>query len=60
MNISISLSENERAALWRLASETGTNPDAAAHIALREFLISVGFLEPAQELDYDTATEGTA
>ena len=60
MNFSISLSEDERMALWRFASETGTNPDAAAHITLREFLISAGLLEPAPELDYDTETEGTA
>ncbi|UPT53394.1 hypothetical protein [Synechococcus phage Ssp-JY39] len=60
MKIIVALSTDERLALRRFASETGEDMNAAAGVALREFLISAGFLEPERELDYDTETEGTA
>lgn len=59
MRITLDLSTDEHQALRRFASETGEELDAAARIALREFLISAGFLEPTYDLDYDTETEGT-
>ena len=46
MSISLTLPQGERLAPHRFANETGEEPDAAAGIAIREFLISVGMLEP--------------
>lgn len=60
MRITLTLSTDERLALRRFANETGEDLDAAAGIALREFLISVGMLEPAHELVEDTETAGEA
>lgn len=60
MRIALDLSSDERLALHRFANETGGDLNAAAHVAIREFLISAGFLEPERELDYDTEMEGTA
>lgn len=45
MRITLDLSPDERIALRRFANETGEKLDAAAHIALREFLIGIGMLE---------------
>lgn len=56
----ITLSTDERLALRRFANETGEDLDVAAGIALREFLISVGMLEPTSELAEDTETVGEA
>lgn len=60
MRVTIDVSPGERQALRRFANETCQELDAAANIAIREFLISAGFLEPEQKMDYDTETEGTA
>jgi hypothetical protein len=43
--IVLALKTDERLALRRFASETGEELDAAAHIAIREFLIGIGMLE---------------
>lgn len=51
MKITLELSTDERLALHRFASETGEELDAAAHIAIREFLTSVGMLEPKNDND---------
>lgn len=60
MRITLTLSTDERLALRRFANESGEELDAVAGIALREFLISVGMLEPAYELAEDTETVGEA
>lgn len=58
MKITLNLATDERIALRRLSNETGEDLADAAHIALREWLIAHGYLEPLHELDEDTATEG--
>lgn len=60
MRITLTLSTDERIALRRFANETGEELDAAAGIAIREFLISVGMLEPTYELADGTETAGEA
>ena len=54
MKITLTLSTDESLALRRFANETGEDMDAAAGIALREFLIGLGILEP--EIDDGEAT----
>lgn len=60
MKITLDLATDESIALRRFASETGEDLDAAAHMAIREYLISVGMLELQHELDEDTETQGEA
>lgn len=60
MKITIELATDEAIALRRFANETGEELDAAAHLAIREFLIGVGMLELPHELDEDTETAGEA
>ncbi len=60
MKITLDLTTDERIALRRFANETGEELDAAAHIAIREFLTSVGMLDLAYELAEDTETLGEA
>ena len=60
MKITLDLTTDERIALRRFANETGEELDAAAHVALREFLISVGMLDLTYELAEDTETLGEA
>ena len=45
MKITLTLSTMERIALRRFANETGEDLDAAAQLAIREFLIGIGMLE---------------
>lgn len=61
VQITIDLAVDERIALRRLASEQGIDGlELAAKVAIREFLIGVGMLEPKHELDEDTETVGEA
>lgn len=60
MRITLDLATDESIALRRFANETGKELDVSAHIGLREYLISAGFLEPPHELDEDTETAGEA
>ncbi len=60
MTITIELTSRERVALERVAKETGEELDAAAGIAIREFLISLGMLGPTYDLAEDTVTAGEA
>lgn len=60
MKITLTLSTDERIALRRFAHETGEELEDAAHMALREYLISSGMLELAHELGEDTETVGEA
>lgn len=45
MKIALNLAADESLALRRFANETGEGLDAAAHLAVREFLIGIGMLE---------------
>lgn len=56
MKITVDLATDESLALRRFANETGEELDAAAQLAIREFLIAVGMLEPTHDLDEDTET----
>ncbi|MFC5385152.1 hypothetical protein ACFPLB_04130 [Aquamicrobium segne] len=60
MKITITLSTAERIALRRFAAMTGKDLDDAAHLALREYLISSSDLEPEYDLGEDTETAGSA
>lgn len=60
MKITLTVSTDERIALRRFAHETGEELEGAAHIALREFLISSGMLELEHDLGEDTETVGSA
>lgn len=60
MKITLDLAPDESIALRRFANETGEELDAAARLAIREYLISAGMLEPPHELDEDTETQGEA
>lgn len=59
-DVGFDLSTDERLALRRFANETGEDLDAAAHIGLRDFLISVGMLELTFELAEHTEAAGEA
>ena len=58
ITLTLDLATDEALALRRFANETCEELDAAAHIALREFLIGVGMLELPHELDEETETAG--
>ncbi len=60
MKITLTLSTDERIALRRFAKATGKSLDDAAHLALREYLISIGDLELLHELGAETETAGSA
>jgi len=45
MKITLDLATDESLALRQFANETGEDLDAAAQIAVREFLIGIGMLE---------------
>lgn len=61
MKITITLSSEERIALRRFASEfSHVSLEEATASALRDFLISSGYLELPHELDEDTETLGEA
>ncbi|PWJ80596.1 hypothetical protein C7441_112138 [Pseudaminobacter salicylatoxidans] len=60
MKSSLELSTNERLALRRLANERGLSLDEAAAAALRDWLISNGYLELEHELAADAETAGNA
>jgi len=45
MKIALDLATDESLALRRFANETGGDLEAAAHLAVREFLIGIGMLE---------------
>ncbi|MET3790689.1 hypothetical protein [Aquamicrobium terrae] len=60
MKITLTLLTDERIALRRFANATGKSLDDAAHLALREYLISTGDLEMLHELGEDTETAGEA
>lgn len=51
MKVTFDLSADEHEALLRFANESGEDMGAAARIAIREFLISVGMLEPESDGD---------
>lgn len=54
MKITIDLATDEAVALRRFANETGEDLDAAAQLAVREFLIGIGMLElPESDNDND-------
>jgi hypothetical protein len=61
MSLSLTLSTAERLALRRFAAEfdLATLEDAAA-AALRDFLITAGYLELPHELDEESETMGEA
>lgn len=60
MKITLTLLTAERIALRRFANATGKSLEDAAHLALREYLISTGDLELLHELDAETETVGSA
>ncbi len=60
MKITLTLSTDERIALRRFANATGKSLEDAAHLALREYLISTGDLELLHELGEDAETVGEA
>lgn len=63
MKLTLTLQTDEAIALRRLANELGGDLDAAAQIALRDWLIGQGLLELPDEpdvLDEDTETVGEA
>lgn len=60
MKLTITLSTDESIALRRFASADGVDLPAAAQVAIREFLISLGMLELEHDLDEDTETLGEA
>ncbi len=60
MRITLDLGADVSTALRRFATETGMEIDAAAHIAIREFLIITGALELLQDMDEDSDTKGKA
>lgn len=60
MKLTLTLSTDERIALRRFAAETASpDLDEAAHLAIREYLISAGLLE-FHDLDEGTETVGEA
>lgn len=61
MDIKITLSTSVRIALRRFASEFDqATLEDAAEAALREYLITTGYLEVGYDLDEDTETAGEA
>ncbi|WP_019170705.1 hypothetical protein [Pseudaminobacter salicylatoxidans] len=58
--ISINLTTAERLALRRFSVEPCLSLDEAATVALRDWLISNGYLELEHELAADTETAGNA
>lgn len=61
MRITLDLATDERLALRRLAAELGNYPlEEAARLALRDYLISSGYLDLPADLDEDTETMGEA
>lgn len=59
MKITLYLDTDVAIALRRFAVEANEDLDAAAKMALREYLISIGMLETAG-LDEDTEAQGEA
>lgn len=60
MKMTLTLSTDERIALRRFAKTIGKSLDDTAHVALREYLIGTGDLEPLHESDEETETAGSA
>lgn len=61
MKLTIELPSDTSMALRRFAEEVGpTDFSEAAAYALREYLITTGYLELPYELDEDSETDGTA
>ncbi len=60
MKLELTLSTDESIALRRLAHELGADLPDAAKTALRDWLISHGHLELAEQIDEDTETKGSA
>lgn len=58
--ISVPLATDESLALRRFSNEHGLSLDEAATVALRDWLISNGYLELEHELAADTETAGNA
>lgn len=54
------LAADLRKSLHRFAADRGLDVTEAAELALRDWLISFGYLEPEHELDEDTETAGEA
>lgn len=59
MKAGMTLTPDEAIALRRFAKQHGLTLDDAAHLALREFLISAGLLELPFDLDEETETQGS-
>lgn len=60
MKLTLVLSTEERLALRRFAKEAGEDLGSAARSALRDGLLSAGYLELEHELDEDMETVGEA
>lgn len=58
--MTLPLPSDIRLALRRFATEQGCTLEEAAELALRDWLIGHGYLEPEHELDEDTETVGEA
>lgn len=60
MRLTLDLATDESLALRRFATDQGLKLPHATQLALREWLIGAGYLEPEHELDEDTETAGEA
>lgn len=61
MKLTVELMPEEAIALRKLMYELSPLPiEEAAAFAIREFLVSHGYVEPLRELDEDTETVGEA
>lgn len=60
MKITLYLDAEVTAALRQFALEANEDLDAAAKMAIREFLVGMGMMGPPGDLDEDTETVGEA
>lgn len=56
----VHLAEDIQAVIKALADESATTQEEAVEFALRDWAIAQGLLPPADDLDEDTPTEGSA